>query len=143
MAKIQIKSDKRTLLEEYFLNKEQFDNIVKERNVSSMVTTFAWKTHVFNDAKAQVLSSCTERDLIGRRTRSDWVADGIRSGGGRNPIGRRTESDRAADANGGKMLGAMAQRARRNGLSIGGCVKTRKRHALKGQHNIAQGSALG
>ena len=42
MAKIQIKSDKRTLLDEYFLNKEQFDNIVKARNVSSMVTTFAW-----------------------------------------------------------------------------------------------------
>ncbi len=42
MAKIQIKSDKRTLLEEYFLNKEQFDNLVKERSVSSMVTTFAW-----------------------------------------------------------------------------------------------------
>ena len=92
MAKIQIKSDKRTLLEEYFLNKEQFDNIVKERNVSSMVTTFAWKTHVFNDAKAQVLSSCTERDLIGRRTRSDRTADGIRLGGGRNPIGRRTRT---------------------------------------------------
>ncbi len=42
MAKIQIKSDKHILLEEYFLNKEQFDNLVKERNVSSMVTTFAW-----------------------------------------------------------------------------------------------------
>ena len=42
MAKIQIKSDKRTLSEGYFLNKEQFDNIVEERNVSSMVTTFAW-----------------------------------------------------------------------------------------------------
>lgn len=42
MAKIQIKSDKRTLWEEYFLNKERFDNLVKERNVSSMVTTFAW-----------------------------------------------------------------------------------------------------
>ena len=42
MAKIQIKSDKRTLLEEYFLNKEQFDNLVKERSVSPMVTTFAW-----------------------------------------------------------------------------------------------------
>ena len=25
----------------------------------------------------------------------------------------------------------------------GGCVKARKRHALKGQHHIAQGSALG
>ena len=42
MAKIQIKSDKCILLEEYFLNKEQFDNLVKERNVSSKVTTFAW-----------------------------------------------------------------------------------------------------
>ena len=42
MEKIQIKSDKRILWEEYFLNKEQFDNLVKERNVSSMVTTFAW-----------------------------------------------------------------------------------------------------
>ena len=34
---------------------------------------------------------------IGRRTKSDWTANGIRSDGGRNPIGRRTESDRAAD----------------------------------------------
>ena len=54
------------------------------------------------------------------RTRSDWTADAIRLGGGRNPIGRRTESDRAADANGGKMLGVMAQRARSDGLSVGG-----------------------
>ncbi len=30
------------------------------------------------------------RNPIGRRTESDWTADGIRSGGGRNPIGRRT-----------------------------------------------------
>ena len=37
------------------------------------------------------------RNLIGRRTESDWTADGIRSDGGRNLIGRRTESDRAAD----------------------------------------------
>ena len=34
---------------------------------------------------------------VGRRTESDWAADGIRSDGGRNPIGRRTESDRTAD----------------------------------------------
>ena len=27
---------------------------------------------------------------IGRRTQSDWAADGIRSGGGRNPIGLRS-----------------------------------------------------
>ena len=33
------------------------------------------------------------RNLIGRRTESDWVADGIRLDGGRNLIGRRTESD--------------------------------------------------
>ena len=37
------------------------------------------------------------RNPIGRRTESDWTADGNRSDGGRNPIGRRTESDRAAD----------------------------------------------
>ena len=34
---------------------------------------------------------------VGRRTESDWTADGIRSGGGRNLIGRRTESDWTAD----------------------------------------------
>jgi len=39
---------------------------------------------------------------IGRRTESDWTADGIRLGGERNLIGRRTESDWAADANGAK-----------------------------------------
>ena len=44
----------------------------------------------------------------------------IQLDGERNLIGRRTESDRAADANGGKMLRVMAQRARRNGLSVGG-----------------------
>jgi hypothetical protein len=44
----------------------------------------------------------------------------IQSGGERNLIGRRTESDRTADANGGKMLRVMAQRARRDGLSVGG-----------------------
>ena len=44
----------------------------------------------------------------------------IRLDGGRNLIGRRTESDRTADANGGKTLRVMAQRARRDGLSVGG-----------------------
>ena len=58
--------------------------------------------------------------FLGRRTESDWTADGIRSDGGRNPIGQRTESDRAANANGGKMLRVMTQRARRDGLSVGG-----------------------
>ena len=36
----------------------------------------------------------------------------IRSDGGRNLIGQRTESDWAADANGGKTLRVMAQKAR-------------------------------
>lgn len=61
-----------------------------------------------------------ERDLIGRQTESDRAADGIRSGGRRNLIGQRTESDRAADASGGKMLRVMVQRARSDGLSVGG-----------------------
>ena len=34
---------------------------------------------------------------IVRRTQSDRTADGIRSGGGRNLIGRRTETDWVAD----------------------------------------------
>ena len=46
-----------------------------------------------------------ERDPIGRRTESDRTADGIRLGGGRERW---------------KMLRVMAQRARRNGLSVGG-----------------------
>ena len=48
--------------------------------------------------EAQEDSSCSGRNLIGRRTQSDRAANGIRLDGGRNPIGRRTESDRAADA---------------------------------------------
>ena len=36
---------------------------------------------------------------IVQRTESDWVANGIRSDGGRNLIGRRTQSDWAADGN--------------------------------------------
>ena len=39
-----------------------------------------------------LLSSCSERNPIGRRTESDRTADGIRSDGGRKPIGRRTET---------------------------------------------------
>ena len=38
------------------------------------------------------------RNPIGRRTESDWTANGIRSDGGRNLIGRRTQSNRTADA---------------------------------------------
>ena len=47
-------------------------------------------------------SSFTVRNLIGRRTESDWAAYGIRLDGERNPIGWRTESDRVANASGGK-----------------------------------------
>ena len=47
-----------------------------------------------------LLSSCSERKPIGRRTETDRTADGIQSDGGRKPIGRRTESDRTADGNG-------------------------------------------
>ena len=35
--------------------------------------------------------------VVGRRTLSDWTANGIRLDGERNPIGRRTESDRVAN----------------------------------------------
>ena len=46
-----------------------------------------------------LLSSCSERNPIGRRTESNRTADGNRSDGGRKPIGRRTESDQTADGN--------------------------------------------
>ena len=46
-----------------------------------------------------LLSSCSERNPIGRRTETDRTADGNRSDGGRKPIGRRTETDRTADGN--------------------------------------------
>ena len=36
--------------------------------------------------------------VIGQRTESDRIADGIRSGGERKPIGWRTETDRVAGA---------------------------------------------
>ena len=52
--------------------------------------------HAYNAllwVKHHEMLSATERNLIGRRTESDWTADGIRSDGGRNPIGRRTEHD--------------------------------------------------
>ncbi len=39
-----------------------------------------------------LLSSCSERKPIGRRTETDRTADGTRSDGERNPIRRRTET---------------------------------------------------
>ena len=42
-------------------------------------------------------SSDGVRNPIGRRTESDWTADGIRLDGVRNLIGRRTESDWTAN----------------------------------------------
>ena len=47
---------------------------------------------MFCNLKVQVVSSCTERNPIGRRTQPDRTADAIQSDGGRNPIGRRTQS---------------------------------------------------
>ncbi len=47
---------------------------------------------MFCNLKVQVVSSCTERNPIGRRTQSDQTADAIRSDGERNPIGRQTQS---------------------------------------------------
>ena len=44
-----------------------------------------------------LLSSCSERNPIGRRTETDWTADGTQSDGGRKPIGRRTEPNQTAD----------------------------------------------
>ena len=41
----------------------------------------------------EIFSSDGGRNPIGRRTESDWAADGIRSDGGRNLIGRRTLPD--------------------------------------------------
>ena len=52
----------------------------------------------FRHLIVMVMSSDSGRNLIGRRTESDRVANGIRSGGGRKLIGRRTETDRAAGA---------------------------------------------
>lgn len=34
------------------------------------------------------------RNLIGRRTESDWMADGIRLDGGRNPMAKHDVSER-------------------------------------------------
>ena len=47
---------------------------------------------MFRNLKVQVVSSCTERNPIRRRTQSDRTANAIQSDGGRNPIGRRTQS---------------------------------------------------
>ena len=52
----------------------------------------------FSNSNVQPTSFDCNGCVIGRRTESDRVADGIRLGGGRNPIGRRTESDRVAGA---------------------------------------------
>ena len=46
---------------------------------------------MFCNLKVQVVSSCTERNPIGRRTQSNQTANAIQSDGGRNPIGRRTQ----------------------------------------------------
>ena len=47
---------------------------------------------MFCNLKVQVVSSCTERNPIGRRTQSNRTANAIQSDGERNPIRRRTQS---------------------------------------------------
>ena len=47
---------------------------------------------MFCNLKVQVVSSCTERHPIRRRTPPDQTANAIQSDGERNPIGRRTQS---------------------------------------------------
>ena len=56
---------------------------------------------------SQHFSTDSGRNPIGRRTESDWTANGNRSDGGRNLIRRRTETDRTANANGGTLRGAL------------------------------------
>ena len=46
---------------------------------------------MFCNLKVQVVSSCTERNPIGRRTQPDRTANAIQSDGERNPIRRRTQ----------------------------------------------------
>ena len=48
--------------------------------------------------KVQVVSSCTERNPIGRRTQPNRTANAIQSDGERNPIRRRTQSNQTANA---------------------------------------------
>ena len=62
--------------------------------------------------------------VIGQRTESDWMANGIRLGGGRNPIGWRTESDRVAD-----------------GIRLGGGRNPIEK-TLSNRNNIAAGHAV-
>ncbi len=57
------------------------------------------------------VSSDCGRNLIGWRTQSDRVADGIRLGGERNPIGWRTKTDRVAGAFKGVHLSQVHQQS--------------------------------
>ena len=47
---------------------------------------------MFCNLKVQVVSSCTERNPIGRRTQPNRTANAIQSDGERNPIKWRTQS---------------------------------------------------
>ena len=48
---------------------------------------------MFCNLKVQVVSSCSGRNPIRRRTQSDWTANAIRLDGERNPIRWRTQHD--------------------------------------------------
>ena len=85
-----------------------------------MVVTHALSLNI-NRRTADAIRSGGVRNLIGRRTQSDWAAFAIRSDGVRNLIGRRTESDRAADgirSGGGRST--MTKRNNRSKKSSGG-----------------------
>ena len=79
---------------------------------------------------AQSSRFTSSHQVVGRRTESDWTANGIRSGGGRNLIGRRTESDRAADgirSGGGRnLIGRRTVSSR--GCSCLSCTNKADRH---------------
>ena len=94
--------------------------LIKIVSTSSYAVKFSSLFRMLQQDECSGFSSDGGRSLIGRRTESDWAVNGIRSGGGRSLIGRRTESDRAADASGGEMLSIMGQKARSDGLTVGG-----------------------
>ena len=97
--------------------------------------------------------------VIGRRTESDWIADAIRSGGGRNLIGWRTETDWVAGAFKGVHLSQVHQQSKQvpnktvkctNFLSVvnilAWMVHLRQVHPLKktqrNRNNIAAGHTV-
>ncbi len=99
------------------------------------------------------VSSDGGRNLIGRRTETDRVADGNRLGGGRKPIGWRTETDWVAGAFKGVHLSQVHQQSKqelhqqnKRSINIAWMVHLRQVHPLKktlrNRNNIAAGHNL-